>query len=242
MSEEMNQVSTDSEASPSDVRELRPKMKLQGQVSRIELYGAFVDIGVGRDGLVHISQLREGRVNRVADVVSEGDEVTVWVIKVDLDQGRISLTMIEPPERTIADLDPGTVLSGKVTRLTRYGAFVDIGVERDGLVHVSEMAEGYVKDPGEYVSVGDKVDVRVASVDVRKRQIELSMVDLPVEGLEETEEGEQEAPTAVELALKEAMSQSDQESTAKPRRKRRKALDDERAEILARTLRISKKE
>jgi len=242
MSEEMNQVATDSEAGPSDIRELRPKMKLQGQVSRVELFGAFVDVGVGHDGLVHISQLREGRVNRVADIVSEGDEVTVWVIKVDPDRGRISLTMIEPPERTIEDLDPGTVLNGKVTRLTRYGAFVDIGVERNGLVHVSEMAEGYVKDPGEYVSVGDRVDVRVASVDLRKRQIELSMVDLPVEELEEAEEVGQEVPTAVELALKEAMSQPDQEQTARPRRKRRKAVDDERAEILARTLRISKNE
>jgi small subunit ribosomal protein S1 len=242
MSEEMNQVSTDSEAGPSDIREFRPKMKLQGQVSRVELFGAFVDVGVGQDGLVHISQLRGGRVNRVTDVVSEGDEVTVWVIKVDPDRGRISLTMIEPPEHTIEDLEPGTVLSGKVTRLTRYGAFVDIGVERNGLVHVSEMAEGYVKDPGEYVSVGDRVDVRVASVDLRKRQIELSMKDLPVEELEEAEEVGQEVPTAVELALKEAMSQSDQEQTARSRRKRRKAVDDERAEILARTLRISKNE
>lgn len=242
MSEEMNQVSTDSEARPSDIRELRPKIKLQGQISRIELFGAFVDIGVGQDGLVHISQLREGRVNRVTDVVSEGDEVAVWVIKVDPERGRISLTMIEPPERTIEDLEPGTVLSGKVTRLTRYGAFVDIGVERNGLVHVSEMAEGYVKDPGEYVSVGDRVDVRVVSVDLRKRQIELSMKDLPVEELEEAEEVGQKVPTAVELALKEAMSQSDQESMERPRRKRRKAVDDERAEILARTLRISKNE
>lgn len=240
MSEEMNQVSTDAEARPSDIRELRPKMKLQGQVSRVELFGAFVDVGVGQDGLVHISQLKEGRVNRVADIVSEGDEVTVWVTKVDPHRGRISLTMIEPPERVIADLEPGMVLSGKVTRLTRYGAFVDIGVERDGLVHVSEVAEGYVKDPGEYVSVGDRVDVRVVSVDLRKRQIELSMKGLPVEELEEAEEVGQEVPTTVELALKEAMSQSDQEPTARPRRKRRKAVDDERAEILARTLRISK--
>jgi len=217
-------------------------MKLQGKVVRVELFGAFVDIGVGRDGLAHISQLREGRVNRVIDVVNEGDEITVWVQRVDLEKGRISLTMIEPPERTLEDLEPDMVLTGKVTRLARFGAFVDIGVERDGLVHVSEIAQGYVKDPAEYVSVGEKVEVRVVSVDLRKQQIELSIKDLPFDEPEGAEEEEEDVPTKVELALQEAMSQSGQKAAQKSRRKRRKALDEERAEVLARTLRISKGE
>jgi small subunit ribosomal protein S1 len=242
MTEELDQETVAPELRPTNIRELRPKMKLQGHVVRVELFGAFVDIGVGQDGLVHISQLREGRVNRVADVVSEGDEVTVWVQKVDPQQGRISLTMIEPPERTLEDLEPGMVLTGRVTRLERYGAFVDIGVERDGLVHVSEIAQGYVKNPTEYVSVGEKVEVRVASVNLRKGQIELSMKDLPTDAPVETEEEEETPPTAIEVALKEAMAQSEQESEQKSRRKRRKALDAERAEVLARTLRSSKRE
>ena len=242
MTEELSQETMDSEARPRDIRDLRPKMKLQGKVVRVELFGAFVDIGVGRDGLVHISQLREGRVNRVIDVVNEGDEITVWVQRVDLEKGRISLTMIEPPERTLEDLEPDMVLTGKVTRLARFGAFVDIGVERDGLVHVSEIAQGYVKDPAEYVSVGEKVEVRVVSVDLRKQQIELSIKDLPFDEPEGAEEEEENIPTKVELALQEAMSQSGQKAAQKSRRKRRKALDEERAEVLARTLRISKGE
>jgi len=216
-------------------------MKLQGKVTRVELFGAFVDVGVGLDGLVHISQLQEGRVNRVSDVVNEGDEVTVWVQKVKPQQGRISLTMIQPPERTLADLQPGMVLKGQVARLERYGAFVDIGVGRDGLVHVSEMAQGYVKDPADCVSVGEKVEVRVVSVDRRKGQIELSMKDLPSEEPEEAEEEVEEEPVAaIERALKEAMAQSSKKATSKSRRKRRKTPDDERADILARTLRNSK--
>jgi len=240
--EELDQEAVALESRPTNIRELRSKMQLQGQVVRVELFGAFVDIGVGQDGLVHISQLRQGRVNRVADVVSEGDEVTVWVQKVDLQQGRISLTMIEPPERTLEDLEPGMVLTGKVTRLERYGAFVDIGVERDGLLHVSEIAQGYVKDPAEYVSVGEKLEVQVVSVNLRKSQIELSMKDLHTDDLVEAEEGEEDPPTAIEVALKEAMAQSEQESEQKSRRRRRKALDAERAEALARTLRSSKRE
>ena len=242
MMEELDQETVALELRPTNIRELRPKMKLQGQVVRVELFGAFVDIGVGQDGLVHISQLQEGRVNRVVDVVSEGDEVTVWVQKVDPQQGRISLTMIEPPERTLEDLEPGMVLTGKVTRLERYGAFVDIGVERDGLLHVSEIAQGYVKDPTEYVSVGEKLEVRVVSVNLRKGQIELSMKDLPTDDPVEAEEAEEDPPTAIEVALKEAMAQSEQESEQKSRRRRRKALDAERAEALARTLRSSKRE
>jgi len=241
MVDDLTQDAADDKARPADIRELRPKMTLHGTVTRVELYGAFVDIGVERDGLVHISQLREGRVNRVADVVKEGDEVTVWVQKVDLKKERVSLTMIEPPERTIEDLESDMVLKGKVTRVERFGAFVDIGVERDGLVHVSEIAQGYVKDPSEYVSVGEEIEVRVVSVNLRKNQIELSMKDLPF-GEPEGEAGEEEedVPTAVELALKEAMSQSDQEPAQRTRRKRRKSLDKEQAEALARTLRIAK--
>ena len=241
MTEELNQGATPPEGRHTNIRQLRPKMKLQGKVTRVELFGAFVDIGVGRDGLVHISQLQRDRVNRVAKVVNEGDEVTVWVQRVAPRQGRISLTMIEPPEHTLEDLEPGMVLAGKVTRLERYGAFVDIGVERDGLLHVSEIAPGYVKDPTEYVSVGDKVEVRVVSVNLRKGQIELSMKDLPTDEPEETEE-EEVLPTTVELALKEAMARPERKAEQKSRRKRRKALDDERAEILARTLRVSKSE
>jgi small subunit ribosomal protein S1 len=241
MTEELNQGTTASEAHPKNIRDLRPKMKLQGKVARVELFGAFVDVGVGQDGLVHISQLRQGRVNRVADVVSEGDKVTVWVQRVDPQRGRISLTMIEPPEHTLEDLESGMVLTGKVTRLARYGAFVDIGVERDGLVHVSEIAPGYVRDPAEYISVGEEIEVRVLSVDLRKSQIELSMKDLPSDEPEDAgDEEDEEPPTAIELALKEAMEQSGQKATQKPRRKRKKELDDERAEALSRTLRVSK--
>ncbi len=244
MAQELNREATTPVARPTSIQELRPRMKLQGKVTRVELFGAFVDVGVGQDGLVHISQLREGRVNRVADVVSEGDEVTVWVQKVKPQQGRISLTMIAQPERTLEDLQPDMVLTGQVTRLERYGAFVDIGVERDGLVHVSEITSDYVKDPAEHVSVGEKVEVRVVSVDRRKGQIELSMKDLPTEEPEETEEeaGEEEPASAIELALKEAMAQSSQKATARPPRKRKKTPDDERAKILARTLRSSKNE
>ena len=79
---------------PTTFDEVVPKMKVEGVVKKIELYGALVDIGVGRPGLLHISQLSEGHVKNVSDVLNEGDRVTVWVQEVDRKRGRISLTML----------------------------------------------------------------------------------------------------------------------------------------------------
>lgn len=76
---------------------------------------------------------------------------------------------------TLADLTPGMELEGAVTNVAAFGAFVDIGVHQDGLVHVSELADRFVKDPREVVKVGDIVKVRVLDVDVARMRISLSM-------------------------------------------------------------------
>lgn len=224
------------------LRSLEPKMKFEGHVSGIELYGAFVDFGAERDGLVHISQIREGRVNRVADALEVGDPVTVWIMNVDPEQGRVDLTMIEPPERTIADLQPNQVLTGTVTKLMPYGAFVDIGVERDGLIHISEMSEGHTNTPSEVVRVGDEIEVRVVKVNQKRRRIELSLLDIPGDEDESqvVEEGEEEPPTAMELAWRDAMARQgmslDVPARKKGQRKRKADIRRQQAAIIARTL------
>ncbi|HEX9079248.1 MAG TPA: helix-hairpin-helix domain-containing protein, partial [Desulfuromonadaceae bacterium] len=77
--------------------------------------------------------------------------------------------------REIGDLREGMVLQGVVTNVTAFGAFVDIGVHQDGLVHVSHLADRFVKDPNEAVRVGDLVKVKVLSADVQRRRIALSI-------------------------------------------------------------------
>jgi len=163
------------EQGPSSIYDLKPKMRLQGTVTRIELFGAFVDVGVGMNGLVHISQLSTKRVNRVGEVVQEGDQVTVWVLGVQPNKKRIDLTMIEPPAVDWDEIRAGQVYTGTVKRLEQFGAFVNIGATRDGLVHVSEITSDYIQDPREYVRVGDEVQVKVLKVDHKRRRIELSM-------------------------------------------------------------------
>jgi ribosomal protein S1 len=233
------------------VADLEPKMHFDGHVTRVELYGAFVDFGAERDGLVHISQISEERVNRVADALSEGDEVSVWVQDVDKERGRVRLTMVEPPELTIEELEPNQLVKGTVTKLVPYGAFVDIGVDRDGLIHVSEMSDGFVSKPSDVLSVGSELEVRVVKVDQRKRRIELSLLELPGEQEpgpafgDEDDEEEGETMTAMELAWRSAMERqgmSIKVPTNKKGRRRRKAdIRREQASIIARTLQ-SKKE
>lgn len=163
------------EAAPTSIADLSPKMQLKGTVKRLELYGAFIDLGIDATGLIHISKLGGDQVNRVSDVLNEGDEVTVWVEKVDPERQQVMLTMVPPLAVDWTELKTDQVYEGKVTRLETFGAFVSIGAEREGLVHISELSHNYVKSPGEVVNVGDEVQVKVLGFNRRKRRIDLSM-------------------------------------------------------------------
>ena len=77
----------------------------------------------------------------------------------------------------IGDLRPGMKLPGVVTNVTNFGAFVDIGVHRDGLIHISKLAEGFVSDPREVVRVTQQLTVTVTEVDTERSRISLSLVD-----------------------------------------------------------------
>jgi len=164
------------EPPPLDWGDLQRGLQVTGKVVRVEDFGAFVSFGAPKDGLIPTGQMVKGRrINKPSEVVQMGDEVKPWVISVDRKKERIGLSLIEPPALPWAEVKKGHTYTGKVTRLERYGAFVDIGAERDGLVHISELAAGYVRDASEVVTVGEEVEVTVVEVDARKRQIQLSM-------------------------------------------------------------------
>lgn len=153
--------------------ELKPKTKLTGKVVKITLAGAVVDIGQSIPGILHISQIQADPGKRIDELLQVGQSIDVWVKRAKAD--RIELTMIEPIGLDWKDLKPETVVKGKVVRLETYGAFVEIGAERPGLVHISEMAHGYVKTPQEVVKEGDEIDVMIIDVDRKKKQIRLSI-------------------------------------------------------------------
>jgi predicted RNA-binding protein with RPS1 domain len=198
--------------SPNSLTELKRKMQLKGTVVRLELYGAFIDIGVGTNAILHISKFPD-RVNRISDVLSVGDEVSVWVLNVDQDKKQVTVTMVAPLAVEWSDLKIGQVYTGKVTRLERFGAFVDIGAEKEGLIHVSELSHDFIKHPSEAVKMDQDIEVQVLGFSKRKRRIDLSRKALlgrreleVVEIEEEVEEEEEELPTAMEMAIRQAMT------------------------------------
>jgi len=218
---------------PTSIAALKPKMRIQGTVKEVQLYGAVVDIGLEQDGLIHISQLSSSRTNRVIDVVKPGEVVTVWVTRVDPKAGRIGLTMVEPAEVEWSEISEGQTVTGKVTRLEQYGAFVDVGAERPGLLHVREMSSGYIKHPSDIVTLGEEVEVRIAKIDRRKKRIDLSMIGLATEIADD--EDQPPMQTSMEIALSRA--RDEKRGSSSRRRKNRSGQLDEREAILARTLR-----
>jgi ribosomal protein S1 len=220
--------------SPDSISDLKPKMRLQGVVRDVQLYGAVVDVGLKYDGVVHISQLAHKRVNRAADVVSPGDEVTVWVTKVEPKRGRIGLTMVKPPQVTWNELEEGKTYTGQVTRIESYGAFVDVGAERPGLLHVREMSSGYVRHPSDLLQVGDQVEVRILKVNRRRRRIDLSMMGLEIDEVQQDEDEQAPRKTTMEIALERAQAQKRAQERG-PQKRRQPDLS-ERESILERTI------
>lgn len=237
----------------TSIHDLKSKMKVAGKVQRLELYGAFIDLGIEATAILHISQLGKDRVNRVSDALDIGQEIEAWVDKVDPERGQVTLTMVEPLAVEWSDLKEGQVYNGAVVRLEKFGAFVDIGAEKEGLVHVSELSHNFVKHPSEVVKVGDEIEVKVLGFSKRKRRIDLSMKSLmespepeyrrEPEVIEDFED-EVELPTAMEFALRQAMNASGahfghQEKGKKKSRRRRKPRA-QQEDILHRTLKLSK--
>ncbi len=209
-------------------------MRLQGTVSRVEIFGILVDVGVGREGLVHISEFGETKGGQVNNAFQIGQGVMVWVKQVEKKANRVTLTLQEPLAVEWHELKPGQIHSGKVVRLEKFGAFIDIGAERPGLVHVREITTGRVAHPDEVVTLGEEVEAQVIGVNRKKRQIDLSMRALEQQVVDESED---EAPpaTVMELALRAAMEGQFQPERS-TRKKRKNKGSNTQEKLLRRTL------
>ena len=231
------------------ILDLQPKMKLSGTVQRLELYGAFIDIGYGVSAILHISKL-DRRVNRVSDALAVGDEITVWVDSIDPQRDQVTVSMIEPLAVEWRDLKKDQVHTGTVTRLEKFGAFVDIGAEKEGLVHISELSHDYIKHPSEAVKNGETIQVVVLGFNKRKRRIDLSRkamlgIQEAEAEAEDPESNEEEAvPTSMEMAMQRAIHDApDDQSAGETAGSRTGASGsvkrDEQEDILSRTLKMS---
>jgi small subunit ribosomal protein S1 len=147
-------------------------------VSSLSPFGAFVDLG-GADGLIPLSELSWRRVERPEEVVQVGQEVEVYVLKVDREHRRISLSLrrlLPQPWETVASrYQVGQLVSATVTRLTEFGAFARLEEGVEGLIHISELSERPLTDPRQVVREGDVVTVKVLRIEPERRRIALSL-------------------------------------------------------------------
>lgn len=170
---------TDSVLTPSAIlKNLHPGDVCRGVVTNLTSFGAFVDLG-GVEGLIHISELSWDRVREPMDVLHPGQEVEVYVLGVNPDEGRIALSLKQMRPNPWLEVESryqlGEVLRGVVTSVVSFGAFVRIDEGVEGLIHISELAEGNVLQPRNVVREGDDVRVRVLNIDPAKQRLALSL-------------------------------------------------------------------
>jgi len=150
----------------------------QGRVTNLCDFGAFIDLG-GIEGLIHISELSWGRVGHPSDVLSEGQEVDVYVLNVDRSQRRIGLSLkrlLPDPWSSVEErYQVGQLVEGVITNVVSFGAFARIEDGLEGLIHISELAEGNFLHPRNVVQEGDVVTARVVHVDGARHRLGLSL-------------------------------------------------------------------
>jgi small subunit ribosomal protein S1 len=171
------------QAAEETLEKLEEGEVVKGVVTRTTDFGAFVDIG-GVEGLVHVTELSHRYVDQPSDIVDQGEEIEVEVLEIKQRQGedtpKIALsrkaTIQDPWEKVNEEFAIGQTVEGTVTRTTNFGAFVEILENVEGLVHVSEMSRTeYVRDGGDVVDPGDKVEVEIQDIDLTEKRISLSM-------------------------------------------------------------------
>ena len=160
------------------VQELSENEIRRGRVAGISNFGAFVDLG-GADGLIHISELSWEQVNSPEDVVHVGQELDVFVLKVDRENLKIALSLRrlqpEPWDEVGSKFHVGQVVKGKVTKLANFGAFARIDGGIEGLIHISELSHQVIKHPRDVVSEGDEFELRIIRIEPERRRLGLSL-------------------------------------------------------------------
>jgi small subunit ribosomal protein S1 len=160
------------------IEELKENEVRVGRVTSLADFGAFVNIS-GADGLVHLSEISWERINHPSEVLKVGQEVKVKIISVDKDKKRIGLSIrqmqADPWARQVASYQVGQLLEGKITRLTKFGAFARLEGDIEGLIHISEISEKRIEHPKEVLHEGDVVTLRVIKIDPDNHRIGLSL-------------------------------------------------------------------
>ena len=161
--------------------ELAPGSVRRGKVARMESYGAFVDLGGGIEGLLHVSNLSHRRVEHPNEMLKIGQDVEVQILSIEESGKRIGLGRkqleADPWENALERFHEDKVVEGKVRRIANFGAFVELEPGLEGLLHVSQLGPGRIHHANEVVKPGDEVSVRILTIDAPAQRISLSRLD-----------------------------------------------------------------
>lgn len=202
--------------------ELKEGDIVKGTVTGLRDFGAFVNLG-GADGLIHVSELAWHRVDHPRDVLKVGDEIDVYVLNLDRDSNRIALSrkrlLNDPWEDADKRYHEGQLVEGTVTNVVDFGAFIALDNGLEGLLHLSEMGDGALKEPYSYVKKGDRLNLRISHLEPEKRRVGFTQrwgTDAAVEGGMPPAEGQPAAEASGEQPAAEAETPVETEPTPEP--------------------------
>lgn len=182
---------------------------IEGRVRNLTNYGAFIEIEEGIDGLLHISDMSwTKKISHPSEMLKKGDNIQAQVLEVDQERKRVALGMkqlhSDPwQDEILGKYKVDDTVSGKVTKLTNFGVFVELETDLEGLLHISELTDKKIKSPNEVVKVGDVVEVKILRVDEKERKIGLSLVKAQSDE-EESESGSEEEESQVQDSSSES--------------------------------------
>lgn len=193
--------------------ELNESDVVQGVVTGLRDFGAFVNIG-GADGLIHVSELAWHRVDHPRDILGVGDEIEVYVLSLDRETNRIALSrkrlLSDPWDDAQLRYHEGQLVDGHVTNVVDFGAFVALNDGLEGLLHLSEMGDGSLKEPHSYVQKGDELSLRISHLEPEKRRVGFTQRWGTEAGEDDVETTSEETPTASTVEQPES---SEEDST-----------------------------
>jgi small subunit ribosomal protein S1 len=164
------------------ISQLEKGQVIEGVVKNITSYGVFIDLG-GIDGLIHITDLAWKRINHPSEVVNLDDQLKVVILDFDEKKSRIQLGLKQleshPWEKLDENLKVGDKVTGKVSVIADYGAFVEVEPGVEGLIHVSEMSwSTHLRSAQDFVKEGEDVEAIILSLDREERKMSLGMKQL----------------------------------------------------------------
>ncbi|MBN1521554.1 MAG: 30S ribosomal protein S1 [Candidatus Aureabacteria bacterium] len=172
--------------------------KISGRIRNITSYGAFIELEEGIDGLIHISDMSwTKKINHPSEIIKKGDVVEAVILEVDIDNKRIALGLKQlepnPWQEVEKKYNIGQSVKGKVTKITNFGAFIDLGDKIEGLIHISQVGTGHVEKIEDVMQVGDEVEAKIINVDAGEKKIGLSIKELLMDSYKSKDSKERES-------------------------------------------------